>query len=148
MSDKNALTTEDLARTGNEPRRQADQPARPNAALSGERGASAAVAVEEAAPPRQHQKDGAEAPLFPEKDVEPFRARWNDIQAGFVDEPRRAVQDADGLVADVMQRLAETFANERATLEHQWDRGDSVTTEDLRVALQRYRSFFSRLLSI
>ena len=52
------------------------------------------------------------------------------------------------LVADVMKRLAESFASERGTLEKQWDRGDNVTTEDLRVALQRYRTFFDRLLSV
>ena len=65
-----------------------------------------------------------------------------------LDEPRTAVQEADTLVANVMKRLAETFASERSTLEHQWDRGDDVSTEDLRLALQRYRSFFDRLLSI
>jgi hypothetical protein len=47
-----------------------------------------------------------------------------------------------------MKRLAETFADERTKLEQQWDRGDQVDTESLRVALQRYRSFFDRLLSL
>ena len=70
------------------------------------------------------------------------------MQTSFVDEPRRAVEQADELVAGVMKRLAETFARERANLEHQWDRGEDVTTEDLRVVMQRYRSFFDRLLSI
>ena len=70
------------------------------------------------------------------------------LQTGFVDEPRRTVEDADKLVAAVMQRLAEGFANERSGLEKQWDRGDNVSTEDLRVALQRYRSFFDRLLKL
>ena len=74
--------------------------------------------------------------------------RWSEIQTGFVDEPRRAVQEADALVADLMQRLAESFSRERQTLEGQWDRGDDVSTEDLRVALQRYRSFFDRLLAV
>ena len=77
-----------------------------------------------------------------------LRTRWTDIQAGFVDEPRRAVEQADGLVAEAIKRLAETFANERNQLEGQWDRGGDVSTEDLRQALQRYRSFFSRLLSV
>jgi hypothetical protein len=85
-------------------------------------------------------------PLFSEVDVTELRARWSTVQAGFVDEPRKAVEEADNLVASVMKRLAEGFANERANLEKQWDRGDSVSTEDLRVALQRYRSFFDRLL--
>jgi len=65
-----------------------------------------------------------------------------------VDEPRQTVAEADKLVAVVMQRLAEGFANERSGLEKQWDRGDNVSTEDLRVALQRYRSFFDRLLKL
>jgi len=86
--------------------------------------------------------------LFPERDAADFRKRWTDTQTAFVDEPRSAVQKADALVADVMKRLAESFASERSTLESQWDRGDNVTTEDLRVALQRYRSFFDRLLSV
>ena len=70
------------------------------------------------------------------------------IQTQFVDEPRRSVEQADELVASAMKRLAEIFANERETLEQNWDRGDDVSTEDLRVALQRYRSFFDRLLSV
>jgi hypothetical protein len=69
------------------------------------------------------------------------------VQTAFVDEPRHAVEEADKLVATVMQRLADGFAGERANLEKQWDRGDNVSTEDLRVALQRYRSFFDRLLA-
>jgi len=73
--------------------------------------------------------------------------RRTDIQGSFVDEPGKSVQAADQLVAEVMQRLAESFALERADLEQQWDRGEDVSTEDLRVALQRYRSFFQRLLA-
>jgi hypothetical protein len=86
--------------------------------------------------------------LFTGDEAEGFRQRWNGIQTAFVDEPRRAVQDADALVAEIMKRLADVFARERGTLEQQWDRGDNVTTEDLRVALQRYRSFFGRLLAV
>jgi hypothetical protein len=86
--------------------------------------------------------------LFGERETTELRKRWTDIQAAFVDEPRRAVEQADAHVADVMKRLADGFANERASLERQWDRGDNVTTEDLRVTLQRYRSFFDRLLTI
>ena len=89
-----------------------------------------------------------ETPLLAGDVVNGRRTRWTDIQAGFVDEPRRAVEQADGLVADAIKRLAETFANERNQLEGQWDRGGDVSTEDLRQALQRYRSFFSRLLSV
>ena len=88
------------------------------------------------------------APLFPGGEATELRARWDAIQVGFVDEPRRAVEQADALVAGAMKRLAETFAEERGRLEGQWDRGDSVSTEDLRLALRRYRSFFGRLLSV
>src|SRR3984893_17349276 len=77
--------------------------------------------------------------------MQDFRSQWSKLQTGFVDEPRRTVKDADKLVAAVMQRLAEGFANERSGLEKQWDSGDNVSTEDLRIALQRYRSFFNRL---
>jgi hypothetical protein len=87
-------------------------------------------------------------PLFPTNELEGLRNRWSAVQTAFVDEPRRAVEQADGLVASAMKRLAEVFAEERSKLEQQWDRGDNVSTEDLRIALQRYRSFFHRLLSI
>ena len=87
-------------------------------------------------------------PLFPENVANDFRSKWDRVQTGFVDEPRKAVQEADGLVAEAIKRLAESFAEERNRLERQWDRGDEVSTEDLRVSLQTYRSFFHRLLSI
>jgi hypothetical protein len=87
-------------------------------------------------------------PLFPDDQLGDLQRKWNDIQTGFVDEPRTAVQHADGLVASTMQQLAEAFSRERAQLEQQWDRGDSISTEDLRVAFQRYRSFFRRMLSM
>ena len=86
--------------------------------------------------------------LFPDQELPDLRSRWDGIQAGFVDQPRKAVEEADSLVASTMKRLAEVFAQERAKLEGQWDRGDDVSTEDLRLALQRYRSFFHRLLTI
>jgi len=87
-------------------------------------------------------------PLFPAGEATSFRARWGEAQTSFVDEPRHAVEQADGLVAEMMQRLASVFADERTGLEEQWSRGDNISTEDLRVALQRYRSFFDRLLSV
>jgi hypothetical protein len=86
--------------------------------------------------------------LFPENEAKDFHKRWTDIQTAFVDEPRRAVERADELVAEVIKRLADSFARERSRLEGQWGRGDNVSTEDLRVALQRYRAFFDRLLNI
>jgi hypothetical protein len=92
--------------------------------------------------------DGAEhEPLFPNDQSERFTSRWQEIQTSFVDQPRDAVAEADALVADLMQRLAASFSQERERLEAQWDQGDDVSTEDLRVALTRYRSFFDRLLS-
>jgi hypothetical protein len=90
----------------------------------------------------------APMPLFSESEMTDFRSQWSKVQTGFVDEPRQTVAEADKLVASVMQRLAEGFANERSGLEKQWDRGDNVSTEELRVALQRYRSFFDRLLKL
>jgi|SRR5208282_468614 len=87
-------------------------------------------------------------PLFSESEMGDFRSQWSKIQTGFVDEPRQTVEGADKLVAAVMQRLAEGFANERSGLEKQWESGDNVSTEDLRIALQRYRSFFDRLLTL
>ncbi|MFZ0296800.1 MAG: hypothetical protein WAM13_00490 [Candidatus Sulfotelmatobacter sp.] len=86
--------------------------------------------------------------LFSESEMEDSRSQWCKIQTAFVDEPHWTVQGADKLVAPVMQRLAEGFANERSGLEKRWDRGDNVSTEDLRLALQRYRSFFDRLLNL
>jgi hypothetical protein len=89
-----------------------------------------------------------EAPLFEQDALEKFRSSWGAIQTGFVDNPGGAVKQADELVAAVMKRLAEVFADERANLEQAWGKGDDVSTEDLRVALRRYRSFFDRLLSV
>jgi hypothetical protein len=94
---------------------------------------------------RDTTTNGDAAPLL--ADAGGFQSRWEEIQVRFVDEPRGAVEDADALVATVMQRLAESFAQERERLESQWGRGEDISTEDLRVALQRYRSFFQRLLS-
>jgi hypothetical protein len=92
--------------------------------------------------------DDTAAPLFSAEEAKDFRARWDAIQVNFVDEPRQVVEQADSLVAATMKRLAEMFAAERTKLEGQWDRGDNVSTEELRLALRRYRSFFGRLLSV
>ena len=88
------------------------------------------------------------AALFESDVLDNFNSRWTEVQTSFVDEPRRAVEQADALVSDVIQRIGNSFGRERSQLEKQWDRGDDVSTEDLRQALQRYRSFFSRLLSV
>ncbi len=96
----------------------------------------------------QSVESSNQTPLFPTDQAESFRSRWTAVQSGFVDEPRRAVEQADSLIAEVMKSLASSFAEERQSLERQWDQGDDVSTEDLRVGLQRYRSFFDRLLSV
>lgn len=93
------------------------------------------------------EQASSDQPRLPSDQAEQYKQRWEKIQATFVDEPRESVQQADGLVADLMQRLAAIFSEEREQLESQWDSGDDVSTEDLRVALTRYRSFFDRLLS-
>lgn len=86
-------------------------------------------------------------PLLGADETGRYKEQWINIQTEFVDKPRRSVEQADALVADLMQQLATSFSDERRNLEGQWDRGDDVSTEDLRVALQRYRSFFDRLLA-
>ena len=91
--------------------------------------------------------DQPHAQLLADDELQSILAQWKDIQAEFVDEPRKAVQDADTLVADLMQRLARMFATERDQLESRWASGDDVSTEELRRGLRRYRSFFERLLA-
>lgn len=92
--------------------------------------------------------DDARSRLVPEDTMVDYRARWQDVQADFVDDPRWAVERGDALVAELMQRLAETLADERTGLERQWSGGGEPSTEELRVAIQRYRSFFERLLNL
>src|SRR5215510_3958768 len=87
-------------------------------------------------------------PLLPGDFSESMRHRWEEIQTAFVDDPRVAVQRADELVAEAMNKLADSFAGERKTLERQWAEGQDVSTEDLRLALRRYRAFFHRLLAV
>lgn len=89
----------------------------------------------------------APMPLLSADVTERLRERWMQVQAGFVDEPRHAVEQADELVAEAIKNLAQSFANARASLEQEWSRGEDVDTEDLRVALRRYRAFFSQLLA-
>lgn len=91
--------------------------------------------------------DQPPAQLLADDELQSILVRWKDIQAEFVDEPRTAVQDADALVADLMQRLARMFSTEREQLESRWASGNDVSTEDLRRGLRRYRSFFERLLA-
>ena len=89
---------------------------------------------------------GSPTPLLSREESEHLRTRWNDIQGKFVDEPHSSVQQADELVSEVVKKIIQMFASERSSLEGQWNQGIDVSTEDLRKALQRYRSFFNRLV--
>jgi hypothetical protein len=135
---RDELTREDLPRE--------DLPEEPAAEAEVDQGPGP-VHVEAAAGDEAVPRTASAGSLLADDDAEGFRARWTDVQNGFVDSPRQAVEDADGLVASLMQHLATTFADERGRLERQWDRGDEVSTDDLRTAFQRYRSFFERLLA-
>lgn len=148
MHDEQGTIRETVSASGPEHREQGRLS---TADLAGEReGAAVAARSSRVAAPmgQQEQKPEAQTPLFPETEGQGFRNRWQELQASFVDDPRNTVQQADALVAEVMQRLAQTFSEERKKLEGQWERGGDVSTEDLRVALQRYRSFFGRLLAV
>jgi len=87
-------------------------------------------------------------PLFEGGEAEKFRTRWLAIQSKFVDDPSDSVKQADDLVADVIQNVTKSFANRRDALEKQWNGGEKASTEDLRLALKQYRSFFDRLLTL
>lgn len=89
-----------------------------------------------------------EQSLMPKRQTDDMRERWKTIQASFVDEPRKAVQEADQLVKSAIQQLEEVFREQRSQMEHMWSGGKDVSTEDLRVSFQRYRTFFDRLLSL
>lgn len=103
-------------------------------------------------PPPQEQaarhETRTDETLFADDELAGLRARWNTVQAGFVDDPEDCVQKADGLVADLVQQLTTGFGQARSRLEEQWARGEQASTEDLRIALKQYRSFFDRLLSV
>ncbi|WP_327418747.1 hypothetical protein [Streptomyces sp. NBC_01233] len=91
--------------------------------------------------------DGVDEPLLGAEDTADYRKAWSEIQGRFVDDPQEAVRSADALVAEVMQTLARTFSAHKQGLEGQWGQGEQVATEELRLALQHYRSFFNRLLN-
>jgi hypothetical protein len=90
----------------------------------------------------------AERSLLADNDLSGLRSRWDDVQAAFVDNPKECVQKADTLVAEVVEQLTTGFSEARSRLEAQWARGETASTEDLRVALKRYRDFFQRLMSV
>lgn len=151
-SHEERLSTSDVAATSvehpveEEPRFERDEAAAAEETAVGEPTAMRDETA--AAEPAAERDESAEAaPLLAQADEADLRTRWEEIQTRFVDDPRQAVEDADALVAGVMKRMAEGFAQAREQLEGQWSRGEDVGTEDLRVALQRYRSFFQRLLS-
>ena len=108
---------------------------------------AAAPAPRSAGMPQAQSTDGGDVELLPSDALNDFRTRWDRVQVMFVDEPRDAVQQAHDLVDEVVTRLTESFSKQREGLMGTWTRGEDVSTEDLRVALQRYRSFFDRLLS-
>jgi len=119
------LTTADLVASANRPVPESD------------------VSQHDAETDARAERNADLAPLFAEGMAGDFRAHWNIVQQGFVDDPQNSVREGDELVAQVIKSLAETFAQQRAQLE-----GEQGSTEDLRLALRRYRSFFERLLSI
>jgi hypothetical protein len=93
----------------------------------------------------QRQEEQA---LFDDSELQSFRARWDQVQSEFVDEPRESVQKADDLVSDLVERLTSGFAETRSGLEDQWNKGEDASTEHLRIAFTRYRAFFQRLLKV
>ena len=88
------------------------------------------------------------APLFEDEEAKKFRSRWLAIQSKFVDDPGGSVKQADDLVSDVIKSVTMNFSNRRVALEKQWNAEEKTSTEDLRMAIKRYRSFFDRLLTL
>ena len=142
------LTTGQIARAAEPPARTAEPSARagdgPSTSAQSMPAQSTSAESTSAEPT---STPAARTPLLAPEEQRDVVGQWREIQAAFVDEPRKAVSDADALVASLMQRLAQMFAAEREQLETQWSAGHEVSTEDLRQGLQRYRSFFERLLS-
>jgi hypothetical protein len=132
---RSGLTTADLAAAAERPIADREELERRTAAPDGKKSTASS-------------QDEPLAALFPAEVAKDFRARWDAVQSSFVDDPKQAVRQGDELVAQVMKSLADTFAKERAQLEGQLDQPDEASTENLRVALRRYRSFFKRLLSL
>jgi len=125
------------------PAEPADLPAEPAAAP-----VDAAPAAADTATANADTADSGDQVLFNDGELTDMRSRWTEVQSAFVDDPRDCVQKADGLVADVVDKLTSGFSGARAHLEEQWSRGEEASTEDLRIALKRYREFFERLLAV
>jgi hypothetical protein len=160
MGEENAPRTSDLADRPRDEERPAaeDEPQSRDDArgVADEEQSAESVARAEEREGRSERPDAAAAataeaeaatPLLSSEESSEFEERWRDIQAGFVDQPRQAVEQADALVADLMERLAASFSETREKLEAQWGKDDDASTEDQRIAFTRYRSFFRRLLS-
>jgi hypothetical protein len=143
MTETDTGTSKGEDRTSREERETGGESAGPTSEASAESGQRD---DREADRDDEEDREAAAGELFASGEEVDFRARWEVIQTGFVDEPRRSVQEADALVGDLMKRLLATFSGERERLENQWDRGDEVSTEELRHVLRRYRTFFNRLL--
>jgi len=140
---KKKLTTADMARTENALRADEHRRGADGDWHDGE-DTSTRIAQKQEASTMHDEKP---TPLLAEDRAQDFRARWQAIQVEFVDEPRKAVEKADELVAETMQQLAQSFSDQRSRLESDWGHSEKASTEDLRLALRRYRSFFDRLLS-
>lgn len=134
-SREHPLTTADLAESDNRP-------------ATSSNGRRPVMEVNTAGVAQTSKGETKLAPLFTEDTASAFRSRWDVVQRGFVDDPQEAVRAGDELVAQVIKSLAETFSNQRSALEGEPDQTDQSSTENLRLALRRYRSFFERLLSI
>ena len=163
MRDRETLHTSDLSdRTGGETRAEDEPLSREEAQDAGvdadtedaardEAGDSRDQTRKESELPNSSATELAEAeaamPLLPSEQTTEFEQRWQQIQIRFVDQPRQAVEQADTLVAELMRQLASSFTDTRSQLEDQWSSAGEASTEDLRIALTRYRSFFRRLLS-
>jgi hypothetical protein len=148
---KKKLTTADMA-NANAPMRDEDNPAMEGdgeivAGRKEFRPESGADDRNAGAPREMGAGETDLSPLLSEDATREYRARWQNVQTQFVDEPRHAVEQADELVAEIMQQLAQSFSDQRSRLESAWGHSDQASTEDLRLALRRYRSFFDRLLA-
>jgi len=120
----------------------------PSSGTTGSSTARTAPSAEERPSSTETTESSSRQSLFAEDELSVLRLRWDEVQAGFVDDPRECVQKADGLVSDVVDRLTTGFSEARSRLEEQWARGEEGSTEDLRLALKRYREFFQRLLAL
>ena len=127
---------------------RAVSPSKPSASIAGDQPLLQPINTEGVTQTSVSKVDSQLAPLFTPEAATDFRSRWDLVQRSFVDDPKEAVHAADELVVQVTQSLAGTFANQRSELEKGLDQAGSPTTENLRIALRQYRSFFERLLSI